>query len=146
MSDTPIDVEGMLHRDIIESADELRRELATAQKREACLEVMLDRANKESELLQIRAREAETRIVELESMNRNQEAQITGRHQYVGQDYQYRLDRANERIAELERKYHELLFSVGNKYPHETRHETALRYIKQAEISSHDAVRAKEER
>jgi hypothetical protein len=32
-------------------------------------------------------------------------------------------------------KYDELLFAVGNKYPGETRHETALRYIRQAEQS-----------
>ena len=32
--------------------------------------------------------------------------------------------------------YYELLFAVGNKYPDETRHQTALRYIKQAEMSS----------
>jgi hypothetical protein len=31
-------------------------------------------------------------------------------------------------------KYNELLFAVGNKYPGETRHETALRYIRQAEM------------
>ncbi len=29
--------------------------------------------------------------------------------------------------------YEELLFSVGNKHPGETRHQTALRYIRQAE-------------
>ena len=29
--------------------------------------------------------------------------------------------------------YKELLFAVGNKYPNETRHQTALRYIKDAE-------------
>jgi hypothetical protein len=29
--------------------------------------------------------------------------------------------------------YNELLFAVGNKYPNETRHQTALRYIKDAE-------------
>ena len=29
--------------------------------------------------------------------------------------------------------YNELLFAVGNKYPNETRHQTALRYIQQAE-------------
>lgn len=28
--------------------------------------------------------------------------------------------------------YNELLFAVGNKYPDETRHETALRYIRVA--------------
>lgn len=34
---------------------------------------------------------------------------------------------------ELEAKYYELLYAVGNKYPGESRHETALRYIKDAE-------------
>jgi len=29
--------------------------------------------------------------------------------------------------------YNELLLAVGNKYPNETRHQTALRYIQQAE-------------
>jgi hypothetical protein len=30
-------------------------------------------------------------------------------------------------------RYHELLFLVGNKYIGETRHETAARYLRQAE-------------
>lgn len=38
-----------------------------------------------------------------------------------------------ERVVEIEEKYHELIMAVGNKYPGETRHQTALRYIKQAE-------------
>ena len=33
-------------------------------------------------------------------------------------------------------RYHELLFAVGNKYPGETRHQTALRYIRQMEDAS----------
>lgn len=33
-------------------------------------------------------------------------------------------------------KYHELLLAVGNKYPGESRHATALRYIRQAEAGS----------
>lgn len=32
-----------------------------------------------------------------------------------------------------EDKYYELLYAVGTKYPNESRHETALRYIKEAE-------------
>ncbi len=32
-------------------------------------------------------------------------------------------------------KYHELLFAVSMKHPNETRHETALRYIRKAEVS-----------
>jgi hypothetical protein len=36
-------------------------------------------------------------------------------------------------------KYHELLYAVGNKYEGETRHETALRYIRQAEAAPQPA-------
>jgi hypothetical protein len=32
----------------------------------------------------------------------------------------------------------ELLYAVGKKYPDETRHETALRYIRQAEAPQND--------
>ena len=37
------------------------------------------------------------------------------------------------RVAELEAQYGELIFAVATKYPDETRHQTALRYIQQAE-------------
>lgn len=30
-------------------------------------------------------------------------------------------------------KYHDLIFAVGNKFPEETRHQTALRYIMESE-------------
>lgn len=39
--------------------------------------------------------------------------------------------------------YNELLFAVGNKYPNETRQQTALRYIRQAETC--DSQSAKKE-
>lgn len=35
--------------------------------------------------------------------------------------------------------YNELLFAVGNAFPNESRHETALRYIREAELSSGEA-------
>lgn len=39
--------------------------------------------------------------------------------------------------------YHDLLMSVGNKYPGETRHQTAKRYILQAEwVNSGEAQQA----
>jgi hypothetical protein len=38
--------------------------------------------------------------------------------------------------------YEELLYAVGNKYPGESRHETALRYIRQAEAPSVEQERA----
>lgn len=34
---------------------------------------------------------------------------------------------------DIESLYHELLFAVASKYPDETRHQTALRYIRQSE-------------
>ena len=37
------------------------------------------------------------------------------------------------------KKYAELLMSVGNKYEGETRHQTALRYIREAEMSTDEA-------
>lgn len=36
-------------------------------------------------------------------------------------------------LIRIRNAYYELLFSVANKYHEESRHETALRYIKQAE-------------
>ncbi len=33
-------------------------------------------------------------------------------------------------------KYYELIYAVGKKYPSESRHETALRYIRNAETPS----------
>ena len=36
----------------------------------------------------------------------------------------------------LRRDYDELIMAVGNKYPGETRHQTALRYIQRAEEPS----------
>lgn len=36
-------------------------------------------------------------------------------------------------LAQVATKYQELLYAVGNKFPGESRHDTALRYIRQAE-------------
>ena len=36
----------------------------------------------------------------------------------------------------FEMAYHELIYAVSEKYPGETRHETALRYIREAEKSA----------
>ena len=41
-------------------------------------------------------------------------------------------------------KYNELLMAVAQKHPDETRHETALRYITQAENQSNAPDRAQE--
>jgi seryl-tRNA synthetase len=36
-------------------------------------------------------------------------------------------------LEEVREKYNELIYQVGNKFPEETRHETALRYLRNAE-------------
>lgn len=38
-----------------------------------------------------------------------------------------------DRLCQIEELYDQLIFAVGNKYPDESRHQTALRYIKNAE-------------
>ena len=43
---------------------------------------------------------------------------------------------APDKDAECVEKYNELIMAVGMKYPNETRHETALRYIRCAENPS----------
>lgn len=43
------------------------------------------------------------------------------------------LKQAREDKERVEEKYYELIYQVAKKHPNESRHETALRYIKQAE-------------
>jgi hypothetical protein len=43
------------------------------------------------------------------------------------------------RIAELNAKYQELLYEVVNVHPNESRHETALRYIRERETPQNEA-------
>lgn len=45
------------------------------------------------------------------------------------------LDEVGAQIKELQKKYNDLLCEVASKFPDETRHETALRYIRNAEKS-----------
>jgi len=42
--------------------------------------------------------------------------------------------------SNIEKLYYELLWAVTEKYPDETRHKTALRYIKEREMSTGTAV------
>lgn len=43
------------------------------------------------------------------------------------------------RITALEAQYHELLLAVEQKFPGESRHDTALRFIREREAKSHEA-------
>lgn len=45
------------------------------------------------------------------------------------------------RLAEAEAEYADLIFRVSEKHPGETRHETARRYIEQAERATDGAAR-----
>lgn len=44
------------------------------------------------------------------------------------------------RVRELQAKYNELLFAVARKHPGESRHETALRYIRNAEAPTKEVA------
>ena len=43
------------------------------------------------------------------------------------------LEEQNKQMLDVKEKYYELIMTVENKYPNETRDETALRYIKERE-------------
>jgi hypothetical protein len=45
-------------------------------------------------------------------------------------------DVARSAADEIAEKYNELLFAVARNFPNETRHQTALRYINEAEVVS----------
>ncbi len=57
-----------------------------------------------------------------------------------------RLEQKTEEAEKYKGLYYELIFAVGNKWEGETRHETALRYIKQAETGSDEVDQAKKEK
>ena len=42
-----------------------------------------------------------------------------------------------QRVTEIEHDYYELILAVARKFPGESRHETALRYIKEMEEYNH---------
>ena len=50
--------------------------------------------------------------------------------------------KAAQRKPLTDELYNELLFAVGSKYPDETRHQTALRYIRRAEMRSASPAKA----
>lgn len=54
--------------------------------------------------------------------------------------WQQRAEQVIEAAEDIKTKYYELIMAVGNKYEKETRHETALRYIQQAESCKDDSA------
>ena len=51
-------------------------------------------------------------------------------------DNELNMEYMEQEMKKIKDKYYELIMAVGNKYDGETRHQTALRYIKTAESSS----------
>ena len=61
----------------------------------------------------------------------------------IGPDKQFdELQTLRDERDRLRRDYDELIMAVGNKYPGETRHQTALRYIQRAEEPSNVPAKA----
>ena len=59
-------------------------------------------------------------------------------------DYMHKLRSVIKNVKETDEQYYKLIWAVANKYESETRHETALRYIIQAEQSSGPFMSKKE--
>ena len=82
------------------------------------------------------ARSLERRLREAEAENKR----ILELHKGLMAEADKRLEAAERRVeregADWGKLYHELLYAVGNKYPNETRHQTALHYIQRAERGS----------
>lgn len=50
------------------------------------------------------------------------------------------------RLVKVEERYNELILAVESKFPNETRHDTALRYIKDREFHVTGMVKSKAEK
>lgn len=55
---------------------------------------------------------------------------------YIDQAWQRIQPLIAKETSRVNEKYQELILAVGNKYPDETRHQTALRYIRSVENQS----------
>lgn len=66
----------------------------------------------------------------------------------VKRELRERWNRRTEHVSTPDYKalYHELLYCVGNKHPDETRHQTALRYLRNAERIDDTTGEAKQDR
>ena len=87
--------------------------------------------------LEERAKKIESRIKELEAREHHLPAKNNA--------LRVQIDRKNKRIEELQEKYSELIMAVAQKFPDESRHETALRYIQQRESTCHGPEQASAE-
>ena len=54
-----------------------------------------------------------------------------------------KLEKAEKKNEMLKKQYYELIMQVGQKFPNETRHETALRYIRNAEKGGDSCAKEK---
>ena len=69
--------------------------------------------------------EGEKRIAELEAKLDRAAKQISG---LVAREIE-----REDKVQRLEKDYNDLIYQVATKFPNESRHETAKRYIQQAE-------------
>jgi len=49
-------------------------------------------------------------------------------------------DKEFEKLESIQESYYELIMAVENKYPNETRHQTALRLIREAQQSHNHGI------
>ncbi len=78
------------------------------------------------------------------SMSEQPEALRLADSAHLGYRIGWQREAADElrRLHEVEGRYYELLYAVGNKYEGESRHQTALRYIQQSEVCDSAAIAA----
>ena len=58
---------------------------------------------------------------------------LPGLKLFIAESIAQTIAEERERVEEVEEKYQELIMAVDKKYEGETRHETALKYIRRAE-------------
>lgn len=83
--------------------------------------------------------DAEARAALIEKMRKQSVAIYTAVEESVADDIAGTLRQAADLLAAegtTSKRYSELLFEVQRKFDHETRHETALRYIREAEANA----------
>jgi Cft2 family RNA processing exonuclease len=92
--------------------------------------VTITNQNTESPLDKIKYLESRIKVLETEIKDRHEAEQVALKELFD----------SDEHIKVLEGKYNELIFAVHNKYPNESRHETTLRYIRNAENPTDNMV------
>lgn len=104
--------------------DSLREQLSNMMAVVASVERERDELLKDHTAARIYLRQRESLEKQLAAMTKERDAYNDGL-KICESDYR----ELDARFNELESKYNNLIFAVGDKWPNETRHETARRYI-----------------